>query len=1105
MAEKFAPLAAGPLLAWILAEEQRGQVFGIHRELFFKPRASDPFRMRRFGHLLETPLGVAAGPHTQLAQNIVAAWLCGARYIELKTVQTLDRLEVRKPCIAVSGAGYNCEWSQELTLDESFDQYLAAWVLLHALKRRFKGPFRGDAGFIFNFSVGYDLAGIMQPNMQRFFDRISLCRSEKEALLLELEPLYPAIREIDIPECISDSVTLSTMHGCPPEEIEKIALYLLNERKLHTTVKLNPTLLGPAALRGLLNGTLGWKVRVPDQAFAHDLKYDAALGLLRRLQACADHNGLNFGVKLTNTLECLNDRGLLPAAEKTVYMSGRPLQPLAIALARRLQNDFAGKLDISFSAGVDAFNAAELLACGLKPLTVCSDILQPGGYTRLPQYLKEIAGEMAACEAASLDDLVLKRAKIEDPAQAVMKNLENCQAALEKDDSFRAPHFAPPSFKGKRALDWFDCAAAPCREECAIGQDVSRYMHWVGKGDSKHAAAVIWETNPLPAVCGMVCDQKCRSRCTRGLYDQALAIRAIKRFAVKNGKPQLDAPLPNKLRAAVIGAGPSGLAAARDLARSGFWVEVFEANSFAGGLAATVIPGFRLGASALNEDVARLKKLGVVFRFNETVDGLRLRQLLDAFDFVYLACGAGRGQKMLLAEEEATGVYDALEFLAALKRGEEPALGGRVVVIGGGNSAMDAARSARRLGPADAQVTVIYRRSLAEMPAAAEEIEAALAEGVAIRELSAPLGIQVDEGRAAAVRCARMELKEKDESGRRRPVPVFGSEFELPCDAVIVAIGQEKKAAPVDGWEWGAVGEDGRTKHPYLFVGGDARAGASTLIKAVADGRRVAKRIAEIIDKAGNAENELPLASLTWLEHQLLRARRDPPAGDSTAKPAAPAAHLGGKILAAHPAPLPAKAAVAEAGRCLHCDDFCQLCVSVCPNRALVGFATVPGRYPILSAVRESSKVEMVASSFLEIRQKYQLVHVADFCNACGNCATFCPTADVPYKDKPHFYLHKKEFDQAVDGFFLEPPRHEGMKVLRARVGGEPLQMRQFPDLLEFENNNCQLKLQRGDLSFLGANWRKKADPVFDGELLASMAVLLEFLPPFLYGDKADV
>jgi putative selenate reductase len=1101
MAEKFAPLGAVPLLAWILAEEKRGQVLGIHSELFFRSRAADPFRLKRFGKVLETPLGVAAGPHTQLAQNIVAAWLCGARFMELKTVQALDRLEVRKPCIAVSGAGFNCEWSQELTLDESFDQYLAAWVLLHVVKHRLKGPFRGDPGFIFNFSVGYDLAGIMQPNMQRFLDRITLCRAEKEALLLELEPLFPAIRDIDIPECISDNVTLSTMHGCPPEEIEKIAMYLLNERRLHTTVKLNPTLLGAEALRGLLNATLGWKVQVPDQAFAHDLKYDAALGLLRRLRSCAEKNGLAFAVKLSNTLECLNDRGLLPEAEKTVYMSGRPLQPLAVALARRLQNDFAGTLDISFSAGVDAFNAGELLACGLKPLTVCSDILQPGGYGRLRQYLEEIARSMSAAGAATLDELVLKRAKIADPASAVLKNLEKYAAALERDESFRAPLFPVPSFKGARPLGWFDCAAAPCREQCAAGQDVSRYMHWVGNGDPGSAAGVIWETNPLPAITGMVCDQKCARRCSRGLYDRPLAIRAVKRYAVRNGKLAVArvATAAGSLRAAVVGAGPSGLAAARDLARAGFVVEVFDAGDLPGGLAATVIPGFRLGEAAPGEDAARLKKLGVAFHFGQAVDWLRLKQLLDAFDFVYVACGAGAGQKMLLPDEEATGVYDALEFLACLKRGQEPPVGARVVVIGGGNSAMDAARSARRQGTPPAQVTVIYRRTLAEMPAAPDEIEAALAEGVVIRELTSPLGFQVEEGRVTAVRCAAMELKEKDESGRRRPVPVFGSESELPCDAVIVAVGQEKKAVPVEGWEGGVVAEDGRTSHPYLFVGGDARTGASTLIQAVADGQRTARRIGAITGRTAGTDEEAPIASLTWPEHQLRRARRDPAAA------VPPGGNAGARMPGNPPAPLKSEAAAAEANRCLHCDDLCQFCVSVCPNRALVGFETVPGRYPVLSAVRGSSHVEMVASSFFEIRQRYQLVHVADFCNACGNCATFCPAAGAPYKDKPHFYLHKKEFDQASDGFFLDPPLRDGLKVLRARVGGEPLQMRQFPDLLEFENRNCQLRLQRGDLSFRGADWRRKADPVFDGVLLAQMAVLLECLPPFLHGDKTDV
>lgn len=1117
MAEKFAPLTAGRLLAWILAEEKRGQVFGIHSELFFKSADTDPFRLSRFGRCLETPLGAAAGPHTQLAQNIISAWLCGARYIELKTVQTLDRLKVSKPCIAVQDAGYNCEWSQELTLEESFDQYLAAWVLLHVLRRRQRrGALPADPGFIFNFSVGYDLAGIMQPNMQRFFEKMACCRAEKEAVIREIEPLYPPIRGIDIPDRIADNVTLSTMHGCPPEEIEKIGRYLLNEKKLHTTIKLNPTLLGPESLRGLLNGRLGWNINVADQAFAHDLKYDAALDLLRILEACAVRNDLHFSVKLTNTLECLNDRGLLPGHEKTVYMSGRPLQPLAVALARRLQDDFAGRLDISFSAGIDAFNAADLLACGLRPLTVCSDLLQPGGYARLGQYLEEIRRSMKACGAVSLDELVAKSAKINDPEPAVLENLKNYEARLEKDERCRAPLLPEPSFKGRRALSGFDCALAPCRDACAAGQDVSRYMYWVGRGDADRAKAVVWETNPLPAVCGMVCDQKCTDRCTRRFLDRALAIRAVKRFAVENGRiPAADpASLGDAMRVAVIGAGPAGLAAARELAQGGFWVEVLEANGSAGGLAATVIPGFRLGAAALEDDVSRLKKMGVTFRFGQAVEAGQLPKLLETYQAVFLACGAGPGRKMLIPEEDAAGVYDAMEFLAAVKRGEKPELGRQVLVIGGGNSAMDAARSARRLAPAGGQVTVVYRRRLAEMPAAAEEIRAALAEGVRIMELTAPLRIETSEGREWAMLCSRMELRKAAAGGRPRPVPVFGSEFELTCDAVIVAIGQEKDSALLAGTEWKAVGDEGRTTHPRLFIVGDARLGPSTLIQAVADGCRTACRVMEMSGRTIRAAESAPLAGLTWVEHQLLRSRRESPAGTAAAKPvspagiknhAAPAAAGPEPDLFAAAAGLDAGQARREAGRCLHCDDLCLLCVGVCPNRALVAFAVAPGRYPVLRVVKRKDGAELSVSGHLELRQKYQLVHVADFCNDCGNCVTFCPTAGAPCKDKPHVYLRQKDFELAADGFFLEPPRPGGVRMLRARSGGQGQQLRQYPDRWEFENRNCLLKLRREDFSFQAAEWRLVADPVFDGELLAQMVALLEFLPPFLHGDKTDV
>ena len=469
----------------------------------------------------------------------------------------------------------------------------------------------------------------------------------------------------------------------------------------------------------------------------------------------------------------------------------------------------------------------------------------------------------------------------------------------------------------------------------------------------------------------------------------------------------------------------------------------------------------------------------------------------DAFHLVFLANGAGKGRHMLIPEEEAAGVYDALEFLAAVKGGETPAIGRQVVVIGGGNSAMDAARTARRLCGADGRVTVVYRRRLAEMPAAPEEIREALAEGVRIMELTAPLRIEAVEGKEWALLCSRMELRKADSSGRPHPVPLFGSEFELTCDAVIVAIGQEKCSDLPSGTEWQVVGADGRTSHPRLFVIGDARSGPSTLVQAIADGSRVVDRIMEESGRTMRPPAAEALAKATWLEHVRQRSLR---------QPAQPSPHAGfNDGLFAAPAGLDAKAARREAERCFHCDDLCQLCVGVCPNRALVAFATKPGSWPVLFGARRQDGAELAATGVFELRQKYQLVHVVDFCNACGNCATFCPTAGAPYKDKPHIFLRHKDFELAADGFFLKAPVANGPRVLQARVNNELQQLRRYPDRLDFENRNCLLRLKLDDYSYLAADWRHEADPAFDGRLLAEMAILLEFLPLFLHGDSHDV
>ncbi|MCK5839503.1 MAG: hypothetical protein KAG99_06620, partial [Bacteroidales bacterium] len=515
MTDNFSIIPLKKLLEIIFRQlDNSDSLFGIPHALFFHPDLNDPFRTKRFDQLLETPFGVAAGPHTQLTQNIVAAWLTGARFIELKTIQTLDELHVSKPCINMGDEGYNCEWSQELKIHQSFDQYLNAWIIIHILKDKFNWGDKNDPGVIFNMSVGYDYAGILKENVQWFLKKMNNSSHELKQKIESITDIYPNVVNLEINPCISNNVTLSTMHGCPSDEIEKIGEYLLEEKKLHTAIKLNPTLIGKEMLHSILRKS-GFETRVPDVAFEHDLKYEDAVNIIHNLQLKANENNLQFSLKLTNTLESLNFNNVFPAKEEMMYMSGRALHPISVNLAYMLQNDFNGELDITFSAGVDAFNLSDVVACGLYPVTVCTDLLKPGGYGRLFQYIEK-----------------LKRSTIRAGS---LKNLKHYSSQTLHDERYKKTAFHEPDIKTSRPLNYFDCIHAPCVDTCPTSQNIPDYMHFTAKGDFKSAFEVIMHTNPFPHTTGMICDHLCQTKCTRVNYDSPVLIREIKRFNAKTG------------------------------------------------------------------------------------------------------------------------------------------------------------------------------------------------------------------------------------------------------------------------------------------------------------------------------------------------------------------------------------------------------------------------------------------------------------------------------------------------------------------------------------------------------------------------------------------
>ncbi len=1017
MSDKFYPMNLKTLIQWILNEEKQETIFGIHKDLFFTPSPNDPFQMKRFDQALETPLGVAAGPHTQLSQNIITAWLLGARFIELKTVQTLDELEVSKPCIDMEDEGYNCEWSQELLLEQSFHQYLDAWIALHILRHKqglvHTAQPQKDPGFIFNMSIGYNLEGILKDNVQLFLERM---KNAGEHLTKKLEmaaELYPPVKDLEISSCLSDNITLSTMHGCPPEEIESIARYLIEKRKYHTTIKLNPTLLGPETLRGILNGRLGYETDVPDEAFGHDLKYDDAVRIIGSLTKSAEDAGVHFGLKLTNTLECINHREVFRSQEKMMYMSGRALHPLSINVAAKLQDSFEGKLDISFSAGADCFNISDILASGLKPVTLCSDLLKPGGYARIPQYLENLSAAMEKAGAKSLEEFGANH----------RDHLREYAGRCVEDGRYGKSEFPGSSIKTNRRLEFFDCIEAPCASTCPTNQDVPEYMFHTAGGNAALAFETILRKNPFPSVTGKVCDHWCMDKCTRQNMDNSLHIRAIKAFAADRGKDageKLERGAPIGLKAAIIGAGPSGLSCAYFLALAGAEVEVFEAKSFVGGMVSDAIPGFRLSDEDIRKDVARIEALGVRIHFNRPVDKDFFGKLRNNFDFVYIAVGAQLGTPMKIEGEDLPAVTPALSFLSRIRRGEKVAIGPKVAVIGGGNTAMDAARTVRRLvAKGGGTVTILYRRTRKQMPADPHEIEAALKEGVVLEELVTPVGIE--EGKQGLdVSCWRMELGEKDDSGRRRPVKIEGSDFVQSFDTLISAIGQRAVLDFMDDMEWKPVKENGETALDHVYMGGDALRGPANIITAIGDGKQAAVNMLRGAGKRDDLKDFIKDISghLEPGGHQdlTLALRQKKAATREYGTLSQPEPGLDFKPVSAS---ISAEEAVKEAGRCLQCGDMCSVCVSVCPNRANVFYRVSPSRFPVYAAMNRGGKADITEIGAYNLSQGIQVYNIADSCNECGNCETFCPSAGAPYKDKPKVCLSEESFAAEPRGFLF--------------------------------------------------------------------------------------
>ena len=950
----------GQLMDWVL-QEKKGQdtVFGVHR-----PYTADPKNdMTIFTRNLETPVGPAAGPHTQLAQNIIASYYAGARFFELKTVQKMDGAElsacVNKPCILADDEGYNCEWSTELTVPDAMGEYIKAWFILHVIAKEF--GLGAQDGFQFNISVGYDLAGIKGDKVNTFIDGMMEAKDtvifqECRKWLLDNADKFQNFTREDIeaiPSNVCNSATISTLHGCPPQEIESIANYLLTEKHLNTFVKCNPTLLGYDFARKTMD-EMGYDYMVfGDFHFRDDLQYEDAVPMLTRLMKLSEGLGLEFGVKITNTFPVDVTRNELPSEE--MYMSGKALFPLSISLAAKLSAEFAGKLRISYSGGADYYNIDKIVGCGIWPVTMATTLLKTGGYQRFTQVADKVEG-ICPKKWEGIDVDALKKL-----------------AADAITDGHHVKNIKPvPNRKSTKEVPLLDCFYAPCSEGCPIHQDIPQYVALTGEGKYKEALEVILEKNALPFITGTLCAHNCMTKCTRNFYEESVNIRGTKLTAAEHGYEQLIGEIkagePNGKKVAVVGGGPAGIAAAYFLARAGAAVTIFEKEEKAGGVIRYVIPGFRIGDAAIDKDISFIQKMGVEICTNTEITSVADLKA-QGYDAVILAIGAGKPGTLKLEKGETV---NALKFLRDFKANDGKLnIGENVVVIGGGNTAMDTARAAKRTEGVE-HVYLVYRRTKRYMPAAEDELLEVLEEGVEFKELLSP--VSLDGGRLL---CKKMKLGQMDASGRAG-VTETADVVEVPADTVIVAVGEK---IDTDFYTANQIAVDERGKAKVndktletsvsgVYVAGDGARGAATIVEGIRDAQLAVKDILgkEITrDAAVTGDVKDCFEKKGILKHS--------------------------------------KEAKTEEERCLTCNKVCENCVDVCPNRANI-----------------SIKVPGMAMN--------QVIHVDYMCNECGNCKSFCPYASAPYKDKFTLFANEKDMaDSKNDGFVVLDKENKTCKV----------------------------------------------------------------------------
>ena len=959
MSDTMRPIPLTRLIKWVQCEyKNHGSVFGIKKEEFFYPSSRN---VEVFGKKTSVPIGPASGPHTQLAQNILASFLAGSRFMELKTVQTLDGEELRKallrPSINAACEGYNVEWSTELTVRETLEEYIKAWFLCHIFAVEFNICEKADV--IFTMSAGYSLDGIKSEKIDFFLEGMKNaqntdiwqeCYGQIEACLSSFAN-FTKDSLVSIPSEISDSIIISTFNNCPVDETEKIALFFINDKKLHTYIKCNPTLPGFETTREILDNAGYGHISFNEQYFKDDIQFNDALKMLRRLKTAAAKAHTGFGVKLTNTLPVEIKQNELPG--KVMYLSGRALFPLSIFTAKKICEAFHGEMPISYSGGADFFNLKDILETGICPVTMVTNSLKPGGVARFNQLARlceEISPNTGSVNVKALNALCEKAANWKH----------------YRSDYGRSPLKIP----GPPPL--FNCKKAPCAEGCPLGMKIPQITAAVSAKDYNEAVKIIALDNSAPSITGILCDHLCQEKCVRLYYDDPLRIKQAHMTAAKTAQEYYNfsitaSRIKTDESAAVIGAGPAGIAAAFFLRRNGVAVTVYEKRKHPYGAVQYLLPSFIISDDDIFRDYETAVKTGVEFVFN--APEIPVGDLKKKHRFVVIAAGVWKDAETAIKMRRDV-IPGAIGFLEDIKISNFCLnLGKKVAVLGTGNAAIYCARAAMRNKGVES-VAIIYSGTADTMPVLPQEKEQALAENIVIREL-----LKVVSWEDGILICEQTVPDDGDGSGGSAGT---GKKQELHFDTVISADGvkvdTEQFAACnilLEG-DFPVTNGDLESSLPDVYIAGSCRTGILKTVNSVADGKKAAAGILKKLGITPDFSSTEPSFAVNeeeekaaYLKKSLIRESEN----DDT-----------------------------DAGRCLSCNVLCEVCVDVCPNRANI---------PIIVPVAGKA-------------QDRQILHIDGMCNECGNCAVFCPYDGKPHRDKPSLFINEEDFEESENAGFLK-------------------------------------------------------------------------------------